>query len=68
MGVPAVAVVTTEFLRLAQSLARTAGYPDLRILVVPHPFETKPIAEIEALADERASQIVNLLTGMQPTA
>jgi len=51
-------VVTQEFVALAKTTARARGYPDLPMVVVPHPFETKPVAEVEQIAVEKADELV----------
>lgn len=46
------------FVSLARSFATSQGYPDLPMVVVPHPFETRSREEICALADELFPQIL----------
>jgi len=55
-------VVTEVFENLARTAARAQGYPDLRMLVLPHPMESRPEAEIRALAAARFGEIVAALT------
>jgi len=62
-GVPAVVVVTTVFENLARTAARAQGYPDLRMLVLPHPMEARPEAEVRAIAAARFAELVGLLAG-----
>jgi hypothetical protein len=54
-------VVTEVFANLAATAARARGYPDLPILVLPHPMETRSAEEIEALADERFAELISRL-------
>jgi hypothetical protein len=61
--VPAVVVVTEVFENLARTAARAQGYPDLRMLVLPHPMESRPEAEVRALAAARFDDLVGRLTG-----
>ncbi|MBI4307781.1 MAG: hypothetical protein HY684_03135 [Chloroflexi bacterium] len=61
-GVPSVAIVTTEFVSLAKSAARALGYPDLPMVVVPHPFETLPHAQVRKIAEEKLDEIVQKAT------
>lgn len=61
-GVPAVAVVTEEFVGLAEACAKSLGYPDLKMVVVPHPLETKSQEEIRKIASEKLEEIVRQLT------
>jgi len=60
--VPAVAVVTEEFVGLAQACAKSLGYPDLKLVAVPHPLETKTHEEIQRIAVEKLQEIVGKLT------
>jgi hypothetical protein len=59
--VPAVVVVTAVFENLARTAAGAQGHPDLRMLVLPHPMESRPDAEVGALARERLAALVDLL-------
>jgi len=61
-----VTVVTEEFHPLAKSAAESLGFPDLPMVVVPHPFETKPIEEVRALAEEKFDEIIQKLSGKVP--
>jgi hypothetical protein len=56
-----VAVVTAVFENLARSAARAQGYPDLRLLVLPHPMESRPGTEVRAIARARFRDLVALL-------
>jgi len=60
-GTPAVAVVSAVFENLARTAARAHGYPDLRLLVLPHPMESRPEAEVRAIARARFGELVALL-------
>lgn len=55
-------VVTEEFVGLAKAAARARGYPDLPMVVLPHPFETKSAEEVERIAVEKAEELVQKLT------
>ena len=57
-GIPTVAVVTEKFVSLAKSAAKALGYPDLPMIVVPHPFETLSAAAIREIADEKVHELV----------
>jgi hypothetical protein len=59
--VPAVVVVTEVFENLARTAARAQGYPDLRLLVLPHPMESRPDAEVRAIAAARFRELIALL-------
>ena len=57
------AVVTAVFENLARTAARAQGYPDMRLLVLPHPMEGRPEAEVRALARRHAPALFALLAG-----
>jgi hypothetical protein len=54
-------VVTEVFQNLARTAARAQGYPELRMLVLPHPMESRPEAEVRAIARARAGELLRLL-------
>ena len=58
---PAVVVVTEVFENLARTAARAQGYPDLRMLVLPHPMESRPDPEVRAIVAARFRELVALL-------
>ncbi len=58
---PAVVVVTEVFETLARTAARAQGYPDLRLLALPHPMESRPEAEVRAIAAARFRELIALL-------
>ncbi len=60
-GIPAVVVVTEVFANLARTAARAHGYPEMRMLVLPHPMESRPEAEVRALAREHFRTLIQLL-------
>jgi hypothetical protein len=45
-------VVTAEFEALARTMAANAGRAGLRVLVLPYPLESRPEAEVRAVARE----------------
>ncbi len=51
-------IVTEEFLNLAKSVAESKGFPDLPMVVVPHPFETKSVEEVRRIAEEKFDEII----------
>lgn len=59
---PTVTIVTEQFVSLAKSAARAKGLDDLRMVVVPHPFETLPRDRIREIAREKASEIIAAIT------
>lgn len=60
------AVVTSEFHPEAKFLAKARGYPNLPMVVLPHPFETLPRETILKLADEKFGEIVEALVTNPP--
>jgi hypothetical protein len=59
--VPAVVVVTSVFENLARTAARAHGYPEMRLLVLPHPMESRPEAEVREIARARFAELTALL-------
>jgi hypothetical protein len=59
--VPAVVVVTEVFANLARTAARAQGYPELRMLVLPHPMEARPEAEVREIARRRFEELIGLV-------
>ena len=57
-GKPAVTVVTEQFVGLAKQVARGLKYPDLPLVVLPHPFEILSREEVRRLAEEKYQEIV----------
>jgi hypothetical protein len=55
-------VLTEVFRNLGATTARARGYAALRTLVLPHPVESLPEAEVRALARGTLDEIVRLLT------
>jgi hypothetical protein len=54
-------VVTEVFENLARTAARAQGYPALRMLVLPHPMEARPEADVRAIARGRFWDLIDLL-------
>ncbi|MBI3967148.1 MAG: hypothetical protein HY329_16055 [Chloroflexi bacterium] len=49
--------------------ARSLGYDDLPMVVVPHPFETLPHEEVRAIAEAKFDEIVGcLVSGIEVEA
>ena len=57
--------VTEVFANLARTAARAHGYPEMRMLVLPHPLESKPEADVRAIARDRFDDVVRLLADGQ---
>jgi len=56
-----VVVVTEPFENLARTAARAKGFGALRVHVLPHPMESRPEAEVRAIARARFRDVVRLL-------
>jgi hypothetical protein len=55
-------VVTAVFENLGRTAARAQGYPDLPMLVLPHPMESRPDAELREIARARFDELIALVT------
>ena len=60
-GATAVVVVTQEFEALAQIMAANAGRTGLRVHVLPYPLESRPEAEVRAIAAEHWPRLLSTL-------
>ena len=54
-------VVTAVFENLGRTAARAQGRPDLRMLVLPHPMESRPEPEVRQIARDRFTELIALL-------
>ncbi len=63
---PTVTVVTDKFVSLARASAKALGYPDLPLLIVPHPFETLSTERLHEIAREKVLECISLVS--RPTA
>ena len=54
-------VVTAVFENLGRTAARAQGHRDLRMLVLPHPMESRPEPEVRQIARDRFTELVALL-------
>ncbi|HLJ27045.1 MAG TPA: hypothetical protein VKY85_10085 [Candidatus Angelobacter sp.] len=64
MGIPAVAVATTEFRTPARVQAGALGRPGFDAVYVPHPIQDQTPDQIAARADAVADEIVRRLTSV----
>ena len=55
---PAVVVVTEVFENLARTAAAAKGFGTLRMHVLPHPMESRPEAEVRAIARARMRDLL----------
>jgi hypothetical protein len=62
MGIPALAVATTEFATPARVQARALGRPGFDAIYVQHPIQDQTPEQIAARADAVAEEIVKRLT------
>ena len=62
-GVPAVALVTEQFWLQGDSVARSAGMPDVPRLRLPHPVAGTGLDAMGEVADAIAPRIVGVLRG-----
>ena len=60
-GVPAVSIVTDEFVETGHEMAASHGVPDYRFLVMPHPIANLTEAELDAAADQLTGEVVAFL-------
>lgn len=61
-------IVTEEFKDLADAVAQLCSYPELPMVVIPHPFLSLPVDEIRAIAASRADEIfAHLARGEEAT-
>ena len=54
-------VVTAVFENLGRTAARAQGFPELRMLVLPHPMEARPEMEVRAICRARFTELIDLL-------
>ena len=62
-GVPAVALVTEQFWPQGDSVALSAGMPDIPRLRLPHPVAGSGHDAMGRIAEEYAARIVGVLRG-----
>ena len=62
-GVPAVALVTSEFWAQGDFVARSVGMPDVPRVMLPHPVAATGLENLRRVADEIRDQIVLALRG-----
>jgi len=54
-------VVTAVLENLGRTAARAQGYPELPLLALPHPMESRPEAEVRAIARQRFDELIGLI-------
>lgn len=65
-GIPAVQVITDEFIDLNRQIREGQGYDDLPIVTVPHPTRFLERDKVAAMADDVLGDVTGLLTGDEP--
>jgi hypothetical protein len=60
-GIPAAAVMTSQFASAAELMARVLGYPDYPFIVIDHPISSADDAALLARARTTIEQIRQLL-------
>ena len=55
-------VITSSFTRAANLRAASLGMPGARIVVLPSPLASRPVADVQQMAHDYAPEIVGLLT------
>jgi hypothetical protein len=53
--------VTAEFEHLAHTMAANAGRAALRVHVLPYPLESRPEADVRAIADQHWDRLLEAL-------
>lgn len=61
-------IVTQEFKDLADAVAQLYSYPDIPMVVLPHPFLSLPLDEVRQLAATRADEIFSHLVQAEAEA
>ena len=54
-------VLTDEFIRIAEQVARLKGHPGLRQLVLPYPLEGRPDVEVARIAEDAYPRLLAVL-------
>ena len=62
-GIPAVALITEEFWAQGDFVAQSLGMPGVPRIQLPHPVAGSGIANMRAVAQSIASQVVTALEG-----
>ena len=65
-GVQAVSIVTSPFIKTADSMARRNGYPDYRYAVMPHPIGNLRPDQIRQRAEALLEDVLSILGVTEP--
>ncbi len=60
---PTVTFVSSSFQDLARFECTTQELPDLKVVVVPHPFGTLPVERVHEHVDARWPDVLGAVTG-----
>jgi hypothetical protein len=60
-GIPAVSIVTDQFIDTGRAITEAWGLPSFRFLTMPHPIANLSEAELDERASEVAHKVVELL-------
>ena len=60
-GIPTACVITHQFTRAGNAMARRNGYPDFKYAMVPHPIGNLKPEQIKQRALEVLPQVVEIL-------
>jgi hypothetical protein len=60
-GKPVVAAICEEFVTHARTTASFLGHPELKVLVLPYPLETRPESELRPIAEEFYPKFLTLI-------
>ena len=60
-GKPVAAAICEEFVGHARTTASFLGHPELKVLVLPYPLETRPEPELQQIAEEYYPKFLTLI-------
>ncbi len=60
-GVAAAVVCSEPFIKLAKTQARTFGFPDLALIVIPHPLGGLDMDGVHQRLDVASPQLISLI-------
>ena len=65
-GIQAVSIVTSPFIKTADSMARRNGYPEYRYAVMPHPIGNLRPEQIRQRAEALLEDVLSILGVTEP--
>jgi len=65
-GIQAVSIVTSPFIKTADSMARRNGYPEYRYAVMPHPIGNLRPDQIRQRAEALLEDVLSILGVTEP--